>query len=190
MKIQDRARRSQIFVHVSLDEYFAIVDYAPPSDGDDHIFVPLTAPLPKSKAIRWYLHGEHAQLKGTEPSNNLKNEPASKPIVESYGPKISIPGISRPVGIYELVYFKPTECNFSCAELTKVMDEVLAFLGDRPIRITSGYRDPQSNRYVARDSRHMYGDSVDSWVEGLDVFYQLKDYHPHGGLAVGKGLCM
>ncbi|MEN8447592.1 MAG: hypothetical protein ABG776_21535, partial [Cyanobacteria bacterium J06555_13] len=100
-----------------MDEYFAILDYVPPSDGDDHIFVQLTAPLPKLKSIRWYLHGEHAQTEGTEPSNNPKDEPASKPIVESYESKISISGISRPVGIYEPVYFELTECNFSCADL-------------------------------------------------------------------------
>ncbi|PZO18524.1 MAG: hypothetical protein DCF25_09655 [Leptolyngbya foveolarum] len=68
--------------------------------------------------------------------------------------------------------------------------------GDRAIHITSGYRDSYSNRSVggARDSRHIYGGgAVDFWVEGLelvDVFYQLKKYHPKGGLAVGSGFRM
>lgn len=77
-------------------------------------------------------------------------------------------------------------------KLAKYMDEVRDHLGGKPTRVTSGYRDPVSNRYIggARDSRHMYGDAVDFWVEGLDVvdvFYKLKSYHPTGGLAVGNG---
>ena len=207
-----------------------IVDYFPhegraDSTADDHVFVQLAQPMGGHQAIRWFVYGLHAQLEGTEPGNNPKDKaaeipadkrlaeaekPAAKPI--DYGPKISIPGISRPVGIYEPVYFEPSVCNFTWAELTKggsripvnatvtqrivrlckYMDEVRTFLGDRPIRITSGYRDPISNRRVggARISRHMSGDAVDFWVEGMDVvdvFYKLKDYHPRGGLAVGNG---
>ena len=192
-----------------------IVDYfphegRPDSSADDHVFVQLSQPIKGYQAIRWFVYGLHAQLEGTEPGNNPKDKaaeipadkrlaeaekPAAKPI--DYGPKISIPGISRPVGIYEPVYFEPSVCNFTWAELTKggsripvnatvtqrivrlckYMDEVRTFLGDRPIRITSGYR-------------HMSGDAVDFWVEGMDVvdvFYKLKDYHPRGGLAVGNG---
>ncbi|MEO0771370.1 MAG: D-Ala-D-Ala carboxypeptidase family metallohydrolase, partial [Cyanobacteria bacterium J06649_4] len=171
--------------------------------------------------IRWFVYGLHAQLEGTEANNDPKDEPADKPEKPSvapaakpadYGPKISIPGISRLVGIHEPVYFEPNVCNFTWAEMTKggsripvnagvthrivklckYMDEVRTFLGDRPIRITSGYRDPISNRRVggASRSRHMSGDAVDFWVEGMDVvdvFHKLKSFHPRGGLAVGNG---
>jgi hypothetical protein len=153
-----------------------------------------------------------------DPAIKSATDPAAvKPVVTpakapDFGPTISLPGISRPVGIYEPVYFEPKASNFTWAELTKggaripvdatitqrivklseYMDEVRSFLGDRPIRVTSGYRDPASNRSVggARNSRHMYGDAVDFWVEGMDVvdvFYQLKSYHLKGGLAVGNG---
>jgi hypothetical protein len=192
----------------------------PDSAADDHVFIQLTHPLEGSQGIRWFIYGLHAQIEGTEPENNPKDEAAPKPPApapspgkpKDYGPKISIPGINRPVGIYEPVYFEPKPSNFTWAEMTKggaripvnatitlrivklckYMDEVRSFLGNRSISITSGYRDPASNRRVggARDSRHMYGDAVDFWVEGIsvvDVFNKLKSYHKKGGLAVGNG---
>lgn len=206
----------------------------PNSTADDHVFVQLEKPIEGCQ--RWFIYGLHAKLEGNEANNNPQQDPPSKLPVQSissavnpavnpaispaispvkapdFGPTISIPGISRPVGIYEPIYFEPKASNFTWAELTKggaripidttitqrivklseYMDKVRSFLGDRPIRITSGYRDPSSNRSVggARNSRHMYGDAVDFWVEGMDVvdvFYQLKSYHLKGGLAVGNG---
>ena len=186
-----------------------------PGAADDHYYVRLVE-LPESGdcGLKGFIAAADVKLEGTDPDNNPKDEPVEvkKGAPEDYGPTISIPGISRPVGIYEPIYFEPQPSNFTWAEfnkggeripvdatvtmrlvkLAKYMDEVRAFLGDRPIRVTSGYRDPNSNRYVggARDSRHMYGDAIDFWVEGMDVvdaFYKLKSYHPRGGLAVGNG---
>lgn len=204
-----------------------VVDYLPyegnrESSADDHVFFQLAEPMEGHQAVRWFVYGLHAQMEGTEPGNDPKDEPAppspnldgdkpsTKPV--DFGPKISIPGISRPVGIYEPVYFEPTVCNFTWSEMTKggtripinanvtirivrlckYLDEVRTFLGSKPMRITSGYRDPVSNRRVggARSSRHMSGDAVDFWVKGMDVvdvFQKLKSFHPKGGLAVGNG---
>ena len=155
---------------------------------------------------------EPAKATSASPDKQPATQKPAKQQPKDYGPKVSIPGISRPVGIHEPIYFEPVPCNFTWSEFTKggsripvnakvtqrivklakYMDGVRSFLGDRSIHITSGYRDPYSNRRVggARDSRHMYGDAVDFWVEGLDlvdVFYKLKKYHPRGGLAVGSG---
>ncbi len=220
-KLKDKKIPEQL-VTVKAGTTLEIVDHLPyegekNSEADDHVFVQLEKPMAGSQGIRWFLYGLHAKVEGTEPDNNPKQDPPEPDIpkpqkVQDFGPTISIPGISRPVGIYEPIYFEPSVSNFTWAEFTKggsripvsatvtqrivrlakYMDEVRAFLGNRPIRITSGYRDPVSNRYVggARDSRHMYGDAVDFWVEGLDlvdVFYKLKSYHPRGGLAVGSG---
>ncbi|NJM99278.1 MAG: DUF882 domain-containing protein [Phormidesmis sp. RL_2_1] len=222
-KIQEKNVPDQL-VMVKAGTVLEIVDQFPyegqaNSTADDHIFLQLAKPLEGHQGIRWFVYGLHAKVEGTDPDNDpQQDEPepeketqsAAKP--KDFGPTISIPGISRPVGIYEPVYFEPSVCNFTWAELTKggsripvnstvtqrivklakYMDEVRTFLGGRPIRVTSGYRDPVSNRRVkgARDSRHMYGDAVDFWVEGMsvvDVFYKLKSYHPRGGLAVGNG---
>lgn len=186
----------------------------PNSEADDHVFVQLNQPMEGHQGIRWFVYGLHAKVEGTEPNNNPQDQPApeAEKEIKDFGPKISIPGISRPVGIYEPIYFEPSVSNFTWAEFTKggaripvnatitqqiiklckYLDEVRTFLGSHPIKITSGYRDPVSNRAVggARDSRHMYGDAVDFWVKGMDVvdvFYKLKSYHPRGGLAVGRG---
>ena len=220
-QIKDKNLPNQL-VSVKAGATFNIIDQFPyegseSSAADDHVFVQLEKPLDECQGIRWFVYGLHAKVEGTEPNNNPRqDEPqpkAAKPQrTQDFGPQVSIPGISRPVGIYEPVYFEPSISNFTWAEFTKggeripvnasithrivklckYMDEVYAFFGNRPIKITSGYRDPVSNRAVggARDSRHMYGDAVDFWVEGMDVvdvFYKLKSYHPRGGLAVGNG---
>ena len=175
-----------------------------PQEVADPAALKATAPASSARA-----NTSNANAGSASTSNASTSKAAKQP---DYGPTISIPGISRPVGIYEPVYFEPSPCHFTWSEFTKggsripvnatitqrivklakYMDGVRGFFGDRPIHITSGYRDPYSNRSVggARDSRHMYGDAVDFWVEGLDlvdVFYRLKAYHPRGGLAVGRG---
>ncbi len=197
-------------IQVKAGQSFEIVaaapyEGAPNSGSDDHVYVQLSQPLAGCEQLRWFAYGLHSQIEGAEVGNN----PQDKPAVRDAGPQIIVPGISIPVGINQPVY---RASNFTWAEITKdgaripvdetvtqrivkvctYMDGVREFLGNRPIRITSGYRDPQSNRAVggARDSRHMYGDAVDFWVEGMDVvdvFYKLKGYHPRGGLAVGNG---
>nr|WP_255516239.1 D-Ala-D-Ala carboxypeptidase family metallohydrolase [cf. Phormidesmis sp. LEGE 11477] len=190
------------------------------SINDDHEFVQLAQPLPNQPGIRWFVYGLHSQIEGTDPGNDPHDEPianqdaaiAQAKADKAYGPKISLPGISRPVGVFEPVYFEPTVCNFTWSEMTKggtripvdasitarivelckYLDEVRAFLGGMPMYITSAYRDPVTNRRVrgARSSRHMAGDAVDFWVKGMnvvDVFYKLKNFHRKGGLAVGNG---
>lgn len=186
-----------------------------PGAADDHYYIRLAAPVAEGiDELGWFVSAADVQLEGTEAANNPQDEPATKATSElnDFGPTIALPGISRPVGIYEPIYFEPVPSNFTWAEFTKggsripvdatvtmrivklakYMDKVRSLFGDRPIRITSGYRDPRSNRAVggARDSRHMYGDAVDFTVQGLDdvvVFQKLKTYHQHGGLAVGNG---
>ena len=191
-------------------EEFSLHEGAPGA-ADDHLCVRLCKPpLKDSDERNWFVYGLHAKTEGTEPNNNPQDSTAAPPL--DYGQQFEIPGISRIVGIHEPIYFEPEPSNFTWAEFTKggrripvdagvtsrivklarYLDEVRSFLGDRAIHITSGYRDPVSNRYVggARDSRHMYGDAVDFWVEGMDVvdaFYKLKGYHRTGGLAVGNG---
>lgn len=53
--------------------------------------------------------------------------------------------------------------------LAKELDELRAELGNRPIIITSWYRDPISNRSVGgvRNSQHLLGWAADIQVQGL-----------------------
>lgn len=174
----------------------------------DHLFVQLHRPPKGHKESRWFIFAEHCCVEGTEPTNNPAQSeaffPKKKPEI-----KIKVPGITQLVGVDQPIY---EGSHFAWGELTKggsripvdrhvtdrlvklakYMDKVRAYLGDKPIRITSGYRDPATNRAVggASSSRHMSGDAVDFYVEGLDVvsvFHKLKGFHPSGGLAVGSG---
>ena len=108
---------------------------------------------------------------------------------------------SRPTGPFRLPGFRSTfflsepiipNGNFTWAEATKngtripttrnvvygiiriarVMEEVRARLGDRPIRVNSWYRDPATNRAVggAIYSRHLSGDAIDFVVIGIHAF--------------------
>ena len=192
-------------------EHFAY-EGDPDSEGDDHVFVQLAQPMPASQGLRWFLYSLHIQIEGVEPKNDPQDESAPEPQAsepEDTGPKISLPGINRQVGINEPIY---TGSNFTWREMTKAgaripinaditqriiklskyLDEVRTFLGEKPMVITSGYRDPITNKRVggASRSRHMQGDAVDFYVRGVDVvdtFNTLKKYHTKGGLAVGKG---
>ncbi|MGB7087736.1 MAG: D-Ala-D-Ala carboxypeptidase family metallohydrolase [Phormidesmis sp.] len=185
------------------------------SEADDHLFVQLAQPLADQPGIRWFVYSLHAKVEGVEPGNDPQDEPAPAPTPKDKtdsGPKILLPGISRPVGIYEPIYYEPTPSNFTWSEMTaggtriptgtaitqrivklcKYMDEVRTYLGGKPIVVNSGYRDPITNRRVkgASNSRHLRGDAVDFYVKGVDVvdtFYKVKKHHPKGGLAVGRG---
>lgn len=184
----------------------------PGTDTGDHYYIQLAEPVEGSQGIRWFVYSLHAQIEGLQIGNNPQDTPAPAPRKESQedtGPKITLPGISRLIGIYEPVYW---DSNFSWSEMTKggqrlpvssritenivklcrYMDEVRAFLGDKPIIVNSGYRDPVSNQAVggATQSRHLEGDAVDFYVKGenvVDTFKKLKSYHTRGGLAVGNG---
>lgn len=69
------------------------------------------------------------------------------------------------------------------------LEEVRSRLGNRPIRITSGWRDTLTNQRVggAFASRHLVGQAADIVVSGLsaqDVQFRLKD-NWQGGLGYG-----
>ncbi len=183
------------------------------TENDDHYFLQLAQPYGDNQAIRWFVYALHVKIEGVEIDNNPQDEPAPEPPANQppadTGPKITLPGINRPVGIYEGIYWGS---NFTWNEITKggeripiseavtirivklakYMDEVRSVLGDRPIGVTSGYRDPETNRRVggASRSRHLEGDAIDFYVSGenvVDTFNALKKYHSRGGLAVENG---
>jgi hypothetical protein len=78
-------------------------------------------------------------------------------------------------------------------KLAHHLDGVRAFLGNRPITLTSVYRPPAINKACGGvvNSRHLFGDAADIIVQGIpphDVFRKLNDWHSHrGGLGDGKG---
>jgi len=143
--------------------------------------------------------------------------PPTRPTPPKPAPPVVTP-ISRPTGPFRLPGFRSTfylsepiipNGNFTWAEATKsgsripasrsvaygiiriarVMEEVRARLGDRPIRVNSWYRDPVSNRAVggAIYSRHLSGDAIDFVVIGVHaytVYDRLNSWWgSQGGLA-------
>jgi hypothetical protein len=142
------------------------------------------------------------------------NQPPSPPSPPAKPPKET----TAPSGPFRLPGFNSTfylsepiipEGNFTWAEATKdgsripesrdivygiiriarVMEEVRARLGNRPIIINSWYRDPATNRAVggARYSRHMSGDAVDFVVVGMHAYTVYDELNrwwgSRGGLA-------
>ena len=143
--------------------------------------------------------------------------PPVRPTPPKPAPPAVIP-VGRPTGPFRLPGFRSTfylsepiipNGNFTWAEATKsgrripanrnvaygiiriarVMEEVRARLGDRPIRVNSWYRDPASNRAVggAIYSRHLSGDAIDFVVIGVHaytVYDRLNSWWgSQGGLA-------
>lgn len=65
--------------------------------------------------------------------------------------------------------------------LSQKLEAVRAALGDKPIKITSGYRTPEYNRAIGgvKGSQHCFGNAADITVEGLtpqQVQKKLKDW--------------
>ncbi|PZO21174.1 MAG: peptidase M15 family protein [Leptolyngbya foveolarum] len=162
----------------------------------------------------WYAYAPDIVVEGNQSDNTPHQSGATPQSVPTSTPPVT----SKPTGAFQLPGFNSTfylsepivpNGNFTWAEATKdgsripvnrnvtygiiriarVMEEVRARLGDRPISINSWYRDPASNRAVggALYSRHMSGDAIDFVVTGLHsytVYDQLNSWWgSRGGLA-------
>ena len=72
-------------------------------------------------------------------------------------------------------------------EAAKELDKIRRLLGNRPIRVNSWYRDPQTNARVGgtKYSRHQYGDAVDivsNYWRPSQVREKLETVMTHGGM--------
>lgn len=147
---------------------------------------------------------------GNDPTKNDEQKPSPPP--KDRGRAIKCPGISAT--LYTGLPVDPKSPNITWGEMTKggtripatsritagmikiaiEMQKIRGKFGDKPIRITSGYRPTDVNRRVggAPRSRHTdpNGDAVDFYIVGLpvgEVFKALNPYWP-GGLAVSYGM--
>jgi len=177
---------------------------------DQHIRVALlNASLPFNGGVRntVYFFYPHISLEGNLPNNNPRDRPSRTPPAAD---SIRVPGITAAVGLNQPII---AGGNFTWSEATRqgtripenagvtgqiikiarIMQEIRERLGDRTITVTSFYRDPDTNRMVggASQSRHVVGDAVDFWVEGMtpeEAYYQIEPWFgSRGGLAVRPG---
>ncbi|MEL6629354.1 MAG: hypothetical protein AAFQ92_27855 [Bacteroidota bacterium] len=119
----------------------------------EHLLIQLKRPPRRHKDSRWFVFAKHVRVEGCEPKNNpAQHDVVSKPeVVTKEEPTIKVPGISAPVGLYSPIY---EGSHFNWSEFTKrgaripvdstvtgkivrlarYMDDVRAFLGDKPIK--------------------------------------------------------
>ena len=75
-------------------------------------------------------------------------------------------------------------------KVAKDLEDLREHLGNKPIRVTSWYRDPATNRRVGGASRssHLQGYAVDFFVPGMSIWTvqkQVQNYWRHGGIGLG-----
>ncbi|MGF1513254.1 MAG: D-Ala-D-Ala carboxypeptidase family metallohydrolase [Elainellaceae cyanobacterium] len=180
---------------------FDVVSYKPAPFK--HVRVTFTAPVGLQPKDTWYVFGEHVSFEGNAPDTDPKEtEKAPKPRSGGF----NLPGYRSRFYLEDPVL---PGGNFTWAEVTKngqrmpetksivvevlriasAVQDIRALFGDRPITVTSWYRDPVSNRRVggARQSRHLTGGAVDFKVSGVSPAEVQRRLDPwwgrRGGLA-------
>ncbi|MEB3210403.1 MAG: D-Ala-D-Ala carboxypeptidase family metallohydrolase [Leptolyngbyaceae bacterium] len=170
-----------------------------------HVLVQFSAPVGQTQKDSWYVFSEHIVLEGNEEDNNPSDEEDPEPPPERTG-GFRLPGYRST--FYLLDPILPGG-NFTWQEATKngtripvskdivvnvlkiadTMQEVRELFGNRPIVVTSWYRDPVSNRRVggASRSRHLTGGAVDFKIAGVSTAEVQRRLDPwwgtRGGLA-------
>ncbi|NET39315.1 MAG: DUF882 domain-containing protein [Cyanothece sp. SIO1E1] len=174
---------------------------------NNHVKVALdNAALGPENKNTWFVYRTHVDIEGNEPENN--------PSDEEDAPQPRRDGIRLP-GYRSTFYLSDPILkggNFTWAEATKngtriptsksivqyilriadTMQDVREVLGNRPITVTSWYRDPVTNRRIggARRSRHLTGGAVDFKVSGMppsEVQRRLNRWWgSRGGLASAR----
>lgn len=162
----------------------------------------------------FYIYKPHVELLSfdskNKPKDGITDEPVQLATPVDRGFEISLPGIGsiftdEPIigngNFYwrEALHFNKKTQAYRRPENERVvkniikiantMEEVRNYMGDRPIRVNSWYRDPITNSRVggASKSRHLSGDAVDFVVKGIHphrVYSELNPwYKSRGGLA-------
>lgn len=178
----------------------------------NHVKVALSgAFLGAENRTTWYAFAPDIEIVGNLPNNRPKDtNPASPPEDRDRGQPLQFPGFR---GVYYTNNPIHSGGNFTWGEAThggtripvsadivyniiyiaEVMEEIRTLFGNRPIYVTSWYRDPAINAAIggAISSRHIEGDAVDFYIPGYhpyDVFDRLdRWWGSRGGLASATG---
>ncbi len=172
--------------------------------SDKHILITLTQPF--SGRSSWFVFTEHVELL-SEDDHPVHQDAQEPPIGPPKEGQIVLPGKSSPVDLDSPII---PDGHFSWGEATKNgrripvtakhtqniehmayrMEDIRRELGDQPIRITSWYRDPESNRAVdgVENSQHLTGLAVDFYIDMMpdDEVQRLLDPIWEGGLGFGR----
>ena len=72
--------------------------------------------------------------------------------------------------IFDGIIIPATQITNNIISVARKMDEIREIFGNKPITVTSWYRDPRSNRGVGgvSNSQHILGWGVDFQIDGLD----------------------
>lgn len=162
----------------------------------------------------WYCFDEHCEIDDPQPSSNLLLLSTNQPVIttlanKNTGPSISLPGYSSPFYLNNPIY---PGSNFTWSEATKhgsrlpseksQVDNIIAvskkldlirdYLGNRSMIITSWLRPPHINRAVGGvpNSRHITGDGVDFTVPSLNMYKvqeNLKSFCQEHNMGLGLG---
>ena len=155
----------------------------------------------------WYAFAPDIEIEGTAPNDRPDDHnPAAKVQGGDRGEPLNLPGFK---GIYytnapilsggHFTWGQAThsgtripvsaEVVYGIIRIAEAMEEIRGLLDNRPIEITSWYRDPATNLRVGgwAMSRHLHGDAVNFVVAGVspqDVYAQLDFWWGvRGGLA-------
>jgi hypothetical protein len=159
----------------------------------------------------WFVYAAHVEVVESEP-----RQPEAKPVISfnpafknsNLGKAFNVPGISAtlyantPIGKSKSFFWY--EATHGLTRLPQTSQETAAIIRiaeaaqvcrdkiGKPFHITSWYRpEPQNSRVGgARDSRHLYGDAIDFYIEGMTTHQMYQAFHGwwDGGLGKYAGL--
>jgi hypothetical protein len=188
----------------------------------DHIVVTLDQAKTDLKALHpsgkntWWIYSGHIEdPAGFSPRNNPRDTaPAAAPPTRDRGFQVELPGFAgsywsndpvsarAPNILWGEILHATSSGNYRKPESPEIVKRLIriaeeaqkirGMLGDRPMRVHSGYRDSVTNARVggAKLSQHVQGGALDFSIPGVDVmtiYNKLNDSWP-GGLAYSRSM--
>ncbi|MEM9766722.1 MAG: D-Ala-D-Ala carboxypeptidase family metallohydrolase [Cyanobacteria bacterium P01_D01_bin.71] len=157
--------------------------------------------------LTWYAFAPDVEITGTELYNRPQDtNPAGRSQLSNRGEPLNLPGFPGTYYSHDPIiagghftWAQAThgatripasiEVVYGMIRIAEALEEVRVLLDNRPITVTSWYRDPAINLRVggAKNSRHITGDGVNFAVDGIhpyEVYARLDDWWgAQGGLA-------